>query len=142
MKPVKQEEKTGCGIACFATLAGIDYLTAKNLANKRGIFAEDPKLWSDTDSIRKLCASLNIKISKAHKQFQSWDMLPDLALLAIKWHKEKGIAFWHWSVFVREQKKSYVLDPNMNLKANRRTDFGRIKPKWFMEVFSAADHTR
>lgn len=134
MKPVKQEEKTGCGIACAAALAGISYSSAKKLANHQGIFADDPKLWSDAAWVRKLCASLAIKVSKTQIPFEGWNQLPDRALLAIKWHKENGTAFWHWAVFIREEGKSCVLDPKKSLKTNRRTDFGGIKPKWFLEV--------
>jgi len=60
--------------------------------------------------------------------------LPDRALLAIKWHLEKDIPYWHWVVFVRDTNNEYVLDSKKALKQNVRTDFGRIKPKWFIGV--------
>ncbi len=44
MKPVIQEELTGCGIASVAALAGITYQQAKSIANRLGIFAEDQQL--------------------------------------------------------------------------------------------------
>ena len=74
--------------------------------------------------------------SGKEQEFHSWGRLPDLALLATKWHLEKGAPFWHWVVFVRERERSYVLDPKKALKTNQRTDFGRIKPKWFIEVYA------
>ena len=43
--PIVQEEKTGCGIACIATLARTSYAKAKKVANSMGIFAEDRRLW-------------------------------------------------------------------------------------------------
>ncbi|MBT5631444.1 MAG: hypothetical protein HOJ13_01820 [Nitrospina sp.] len=135
MKPVVQEEKTGCGLACVATLAEVSYGAVKKSAYKLDISSKDPKLWSGTDHIRTLCATFGIKVAKSENLFQNWDQLPDCALLAIKWHKKKGIPFWHWTVFVREEKSCYVLDPKHNLKTNQRTDFGRVKPKWFIEVF-------
>jgi hypothetical protein len=72
--------------------------------------------------------------SGKEQRFYAWERLPDLALLAIQWHRENGIPFWHWAVFVREGERSYVLDPKKALKKNRRTDFARIRPKWFIEV--------
>lgn len=135
MKPVVQEEKIGCGLACVATLARITYPKIKKIAYRQGISAADPKLWSDTDHIRNLCATLGVKVAKSQNPFQSWERLPDCALLAIKWHKDNGIPYWHWTVFVREKEKAYVLDLKKSLKTNQRTDFGRIKPKWYIEVF-------
>lgn len=135
MKPVIQQDPTGCGIACVATLARITYKQAKGTATKIGISHDDHKLWSETDYVRKLLAQYKIKISTRQGSFKGWDKLPDCALLAIKWHVEDGASYWHWTVFVRERKESYVLDPAGHLKNNRRTDFRRMKPKWFIEVY-------
>ena len=135
LKPVVQEEKTGCGIACVATLAGITYSSSKKVANRQGIYADDSNLWSNTEYVKRLCASLNIRVAAKKAPFKSWKSLPDYALLAIKWHIESGTPFWHWTVFVREGGECYVLDPKKGLKTNLRTDFGRIKPKWFIKVF-------
>lgn len=136
MKPVVQQERTGCGIASAAAIAGVNYARAKTRANQLGIFAEDPKLWSDTKYVRTLLPKFRVSVSGKERKFVSWEKLPKLALLAIKWHLEKGKPFWHWVVFVREEKSSYVLDPKKGLKKNKRTDFGRMKPKWFIEVYA------
>jgi hypothetical protein len=37
-------------------------------------------------------------------------------------------------VFVREGGDAFVLDSKKALRTNRRTDFGRMKPKWFIPV--------
>ena len=66
--------------------------------------------------------------------FRSWKALPNLALLSIKWHREQGRPYWHWVVFVREGDEAYVLDSKRALRTHRRTDFGRMKPKWFIPV--------
>lgn len=134
MKPVVQNERTGCGIASVAALAGVSYAHAKAQARRLGISAEDPKLWSDTQYVRALLSKFGMSASGKEQRFHSWEKLPDLALLAIKWHLEKGKPYWHWVVFVRETESSYVLDPKKMLKKNKRTDFGRMKPKWFIKV--------
>lgn len=136
MNPVVQQEKTGCGIASVAALAGVSYAQVRTRAAKLGISAGDPTLWSDTRHVRTLLAEFNIHASRLEKPFVSWPRLPGLALLAIKWHRERGKPFWHWVVFVRENGSDYILDPKKALKTNRRTDFGRIRPKWFIEVYS------
>jgi predicted solute-binding protein len=135
LQPVIQQETTGCSIACAATLAGISYSQAKKLANSLGIFADDSALWSDTSAVRKLLSHLKVDVAKNEKAFRTWDKLPDCALLAIKWHEVHGIPFWHWAIFVRQEGQATVLDSKKSIKKNIRTDFGRIHPKWFIEVF-------
>lgn len=134
MDAVVQEEISGCGIAACAVLAGIAYAESKRHANDLGIHAEDPRLWSHTDSVRRLAERLGLALEAGEQPFERWDALPDRALLAIKWRLERGQPFWHWVVFVREEGQPVVLDSKKALRHNRRTDFGRIKPKWFIAV--------
>lgn len=134
MNPVVQKEKTGCGIASSAALAGISYDAAKDVANSIGIYAEDTALFSDTDYVRKLLKHLGINTSPEEKAFTSWDALPDKALLAIKWREKEGKAFWHWTCFVRQNGEAAVWDSGMRLKSPVRTDFWRMQPKWYIAV--------
>jgi hypothetical protein len=87
--------------------------------------------------VQKLLSTFGIKTGSREFPFRSWEGLPDHALLAIKWHLEKGRSYWHWVVFVRETGQSYVLDSKKSLRSNRRTDFGRMKPKWYIPVKGA-----
>jgi hypothetical protein len=134
MKPVIQEEITGCAIASSAALAGISYEQAKHIANNLGIYAKDSTLWSDKRYILELLAELGISTSKQEIAFTNWASLPNCTLLAINGNLENDKPFWHWVVFVREGDYEYVLDSKQSLKSNTRTDFGRIKPKWYIEV--------
>ncbi len=134
MRPVIQEDKTGCGLASVATLAGVSYRQVKITADQLGINVQDPKLWSDARYIQKLLASYNTSVSRQASTFRSWQHLPPLALLAIKWHQVHDCAFWHWVVFYRGPQGPIVLDSKRELRNHCRTDFGRIKPKWFLTV--------
>jgi len=136
MKPVIQEEETGCAIASSAAIAGVSYQEARKIAHSIGMYAEDSNLWSETNFIRKLIKKFGIKTGKKEIPFTGWESLPNCALLSIKWHIERGKPHWHWVVFVREGGKSYVLDSKKTLKTNVRTDFGRMKPKWHIEVIT------
>ena len=131
---VIQEEKTGCAIASSAAIAGISYEEARKIANGMGIYAEDSELWSETNYIRRLLAKLGVKADNKEIPFTNWESLPNCALLSIKWHLENGKPYWHWVVFVREGDRKYVLDSRKSLKSNIRTDFGRMKPKWYIEI--------
>jgi ABC-type bacteriocin/lantibiotic exporter with double-glycine peptidase domain len=99
MRPVVQLERTGCGIASMAVLAGVSYVQAKHVANRLGIFADDSRLWSETEHVRRLLKQYGFRSAQTEVPFTSWEALPDLALLAIKWHEDEGRAFWHWVVF-------------------------------------------
>ncbi|MCC6141845.1 MAG: hypothetical protein IT389_14640 [Nitrospira sp.] len=134
MKPVVQLERTGCGIASVAVLAGVRYVQAKREANRLGIFAEDRRLWSDTQPVRRLLAEYRIQTSRREYPFVSWAALPEIALLAVKWHRERGRPFWHWVVFWRSPHGPVVLDSKRTLRRHIRTDFGRMKPKWWIRV--------
>ena len=134
MKPVIQLAKTGCGIASVAVLAGVSYTAAKCVANRMGISVTDNRLWSETAHVRRLLKQYRLRASTREMPFHSWKALPDRALLAIKWHRVRSRAFWHWVVFVRDASGGYVLDSKRTLKRHVRKDFWRMTPRWFIEV--------
>jgi len=134
MRPVVQLERTGCGIASMAVLVGVSYAQAKQVANQLGIFADDPRLWSETDHVRRLLKEYGFRSAQTEVPFTSWEALPNLALLAIKWHEDEGRVFWHWVVFLRSSRGPVVFDSNRALRCHVRTDFGRMKPKWWIPV--------
>jgi hypothetical protein len=140
MRPVVQLERTGCGIASVAAIVGLSYAQAKAIASALGISARDERLWSETAHVRKLLEHLGVKPGRSERPFRSWESLPDLALLSIKWHFEKGRPYWHWVVFVRADNGARVLDPNKRLRHHLRTDFWRMKPKWFIPIVDAQQH--
>ena len=134
MKPVIQEDVTGCGIACVAMLTGQPYQRTKRIAERLGISVADPSLWSETYSVRKLLKHFSVPTSQKERPFHSWHTLPTVALLATKWHVDGERVFWHWVVFWRSPRGPVALDSKRALRHHVRKDFGRIKPKWFIEV--------
>lgn len=136
MKPVIQEERTGCGIAAVAAIAGVSYSRAKRVAGSAGIIAADPLLWSDYGHVRRLLSRFGIRSGRSTKPFRSWNSLPACALLAIKWRLQDGHPSWHWAVYVADGRGGYVLDSKRGLKMHVRRDFGRMKPEWYLPVFT------
>lgn len=134
MRPVVQLERTGCGIAVVAAMAGVSYRQAQRTASRLGIFAHDRRLWSETAHVRLLLREYRLRPASTEQPFRSWSSLPDQALLAIKWHREPGQPCWHWVVFVRDGEGERVLDSNRSLAHPVRKDFGRMKPKWYLAV--------
>jgi hypothetical protein len=105
------------------------------VANRLGISAGDSKLWSETQYVRRLLKKYGIMPANSQVLFTSWETLPDLALLAVKCHKEQGREYWHWVVFWRGPCGPVVLDSKRNLRSHARTDFSRMRPKWFIPVY-------
>ncbi|MBH0203447.1 MAG: hypothetical protein HP496_14400 [Nitrospira sp.] len=134
MKPVVQLERTGCGIAAVAAVAGVSYRQAQRTAHELGIYSTDRRLWSETTYVRRLLHEYRLRPASAEQPFRSWSDLLDLALLAIKWHCEQGRLCWHWVVFVRDRKGERVLDSKRSLVHHVRRDFWRMKPKWYIAV--------
>ncbi|MFV9474097.1 hypothetical protein ACM5Q9_06725 [Advenella sp. RU8] len=134
IKSVIQEETTGCGIASVANILGKTYAEMKAIADAMGISASDKALWSDTQYVRRMLSSAGVNTSSNEIPFESWDTLPELALLAIKHHQEEGKNFWHWVVFKRIDGQDFVLDSASYLSSNIRQDFEAMQPEWFIEV--------
>jgi hypothetical protein len=63
------------------------------VANRLGIFADDPRLWSETDHVRRLLKEYGFQSAQTEVPFTSWEALPDLAVLAIKWHEDEAEYF-------------------------------------------------
>jgi len=123
MNVIIQEETTGCGIASVANIVGQSYAEVKAKANAMGIFADDNTLYSDTQYVRNLLRAYDVQVSSNETPFQSWETLPDVALLSIKYHEENGLFFWHWVVFNRVQGRPVILDSAAYLEENKRLDF-------------------
>lgn len=134
---VVQEDRTGCAIASVAAITRRSYPSVKKAAARLGISVDDPALWGDTQLMRALVASFGVVAGPKEEPFRSWAALPDLALLAIKWHRTGAGAAWHWVVFTRFEGESCVLDSKRSLRTHERTDFGRMKPTWFIRLNDA-----
>ncbi|WP_114416548.1 hypothetical protein [Marinospirillum perlucidum] len=135
MQVVIQEEETGCGLASVANILGCSYAQVRQLAAKKGIFAADTRLWSETGYVRDLLEDQGVRLGADQQPFVSWEALPDTALLAIKHHREGDRDFWHWVVFKRRQGEARVLDSAAYLESNLRQDWEGMQPRWFIEVY-------
>ncbi len=61
MTPIIQQDRTGCGIASVAGLAGVSYQEAKHATTSIGISIEDKALWSETTYVRSLLSYYGVK---------------------------------------------------------------------------------
>ena len=123
MKRVRQEHRTGCGVACVAMLSGATYsetmiiaATALNWSRSQRTF------YTSSSQIQSLLLKLNISALKG-RSIRKWTSMPDTAIAGINHNEKNGT--WHWVIFRREAEKEYVLDPQS--KREVRTDFGRMR---------------
>ena len=133
-QPVVQKHPTGCGIAAAACLCQCSYEEMQKIAHAMQIYETDQSLWSDQQLVRRLVASRGISLTHETVEFTDWQALPDLALLALKYHEVDSIGYWHWAVFERFNGIASVLDSATYLTHNRRTDWDAMQPQWFIPV--------
>lgn len=123
MKRIRQEHRTGCGIACVAMLSGAAYAEVMSVAAKVFNWSESQRtFYTSSTQLQSLLFKMNISALKG-RSIRKWSSMPDTAIIGIN-HNEKNDT-WHWAIFCREADREYVLDPQS--KREVRTDFGRMR---------------
>lgn len=139
-----QQDRSGCGLACVAMLAGIGYAQARTLARGLGI---GPKPYryrtgaglhtaregylTDASQLRRMLKLLGVA-SGAQREVSGWDECDGDGIAAINYDPVNRS--WHWVVRLHDDTGACVLDPNARVRRERRTDFGRMKPVRFIPV--------
>jgi ABC-type bacteriocin/lantibiotic exporter with double-glycine peptidase domain len=132
MKRIIQEDKTGCGLACIAMIAkNVTYSSVKKRAVNKYGFDPNGVLYTQTNHLRELLEEYGVVIGKRKVPFKDWKRLPKLSILGIN-HKENTNT-WHWVIYRRTKEGAFVLDPKEIIKAEKRVDFGRMNPKWYIK---------
>ena len=73
------------------------YLQAQANASRLGISVKAPASgWSGTDCVRRMLLHCGIRLLPRGMPFRSRIALPDVVLLAMRWHLQPGKPFWHW----------------------------------------------
>jgi len=136
MKRILQEDGTGCGIACIAMITGRSYQQIKDeLIKMPGYSAKGP-FYTDASELRALAKSQGVSLIKRKRKFKEWKLVPNGSILAIRFKEKNSEQEWHWVVFNRINGREFVIDPKKSIKTDQRTDFGRIKAKWYLPIIS------
>lgn len=136
-----QHDRTGCGLACVAMLAGIGYAQARTLARALAIgprarpAGAGPRSagegWrTDARQLRRMLAVLRIG-SGAERRVGAWRECDGDGLVAIN---ARADGTWHWVVYLHDAHAPCVLDPNPRVRRDRRRDFGRMRPSRYVPV--------
>lgn len=139
IRRIKQEDNTGCGLACIAMLARTDYKEVREKAIEFGI-RRNGKFYTNTRDLHKLGQAFDVKTNqrrvrcvdkriKERPDTKARFVLPDTAILAIN---ERNDGVWHWVVYRRTPRDEYFLDPRS--KREERRDFGRIRIESYIKV--------
>jgi len=137
MRRIRQRDSTGCGLACIAMVAGINYEDVRAIAVSKLGWDETGDFYTGTRDLRDLAGYFGIAVGKRRRSFKSFNALPDTAILANNYKEQTDT--WHWVVFHRIEGKPVIYDPNQSIKNDKRRDFGRIKAKWFLPVLNYRD---
>ncbi|WP_223621318.1 hypothetical protein [Lysobacter sp. ESA13C] len=142
-----QEDATGCGLACVAMLGGIGYAQARVLARRLGVGPHDRVVgrgdqartvrnayFSDARQLRRMLKLLGLRAGP-ERRLARWEALDRSGIAGINPNRREGS--WHWVVYLHSDEGGCVLDPNPRVRSERRTDFGRMKPRCFIPVAPA-----
>ncbi|MEI8656449.1 cysteine peptidase family C39 domain-containing protein [Vibrio sp. Hal054] len=134
MRRVVQQDRTGCGLACIAILAGTEYSNVKDRALDLFNIESSDEFYTNASELQKLGQEFNLNVGGKRRVFKGFNALPDLAILAINYRENEDT--WHWVVYCRDGGNEFVIDPKKAVKAERRTDFGRLakSTRWFIAV--------
>jgi len=66
------------------------------------------------------------------RRLTHWTSLSALSIGGINYNEEFDT--WHWVVYVPTAQGGYVLDPRASVKAHRRYDFHRMRPRFFIPI--------
>ena len=131
MRRIKQEDATGCGIACAAMIAGVSYARARTRAVELGLVDCAPPHYTSSRQLRQLVGSFGATASRG-RRLTHWTSLSELSIVGINYNEKSDT--WHWVVYVPSTHGGYVLDPRAAVKADRRYDFPRMRPRSFIPI--------
>lgn len=130
-KQVKQDDKTGCGLACVALLARSTY--KKQKAKATNILEDWPykpnAFYTNEKQIKALLKENDIQHGYYRKEDDWSKIKTDIAIVAINRKNDR----WHWVVYFRNKTDAYMIDSNS--KKERRTDFGRARLHAYLPIY-------
>lgn len=124
IRRVVQEEPRGCGIACVAMVAGMNYQAVRNYFARHIFLPRDRKPHTRHYQLCRALHKMGIKTEK--RRFDHWRSIDTNAIVPINRQIDGG---WHWIVFVSHP-RMYILDPAKE-KKGRRYDFRGLNARGY-----------
>ncbi len=141
LKPVKQKNICGCGIAAIACITKRTYKQVERKALKvlsnwpREKAANNrPLHFTNCYEQTRILKEYHFKTSGKEVHTKFWGDLPDLAIIYIDLTTSKYGESWHVVVFVRDDKGAKVYDSMYGRNGVVRTDFDNMELFGFMKI--------
>ena len=116
---VRQRERSDCGVACLAMVAGIDYLEA--LDTFEGLGYADKKSRLATNFSELAAALSRHGLAARLKRWRGWDEFSGLGILKTRASDWSSHGPWHWVVAESQPSCGYLVrDPSSPLAALER----------------------
>ena len=128
IKHVWQQDKTGCGIAIVAMVAGKTYKQIRRKALKEGIVKETC-FGTTVKSIKQLLSFYKIE-GQRMKSFYKWRDIPTTAIASTSFTSD---GWWHWVLYVKTDKETFLYDPWDN-KGKKRKHFNGLQLGQYMTI--------
>jgi ABC-type bacteriocin/lantibiotic exporter with double-glycine peptidase domain len=113
---VRQRERTDCGVACLAMVAGIDYSAALTTFVELGY--ADKKTRLSTNYHELMAALRHHGLAVCMKRWRGWGYFSGLGILKTRAINRPNRGSWHWVVAESRPSCGYLVrDPNSPLAA-------------------------
>lgn len=117
---LKQQDETGCGLACVAMIVGVSYLDVRKQFIKQ--IGKIPRRFATTaDELHLLLKEYDFLAEPFEEKYQ-WSDCDGVNIIGVFSSRP------HWVVYVNLQGHNYFIDPDANLDIGYRRDFYRTKP--------------
>ncbi|BBD08494.1 cysteine peptidase family C39 domain-containing protein [Desulfovibrio ferrophilus] len=136
IRRIIQSDVNGCGLACVAMVTNHTYAEVRKKAfEKLTGLAKNGYLTTSRD-VKSLLNIFGFEGSRLIRfSFKNISKIPDLCLFKINRHFDaEGVEYWHWVVFVRDDREMYILDPKKSIRTNKRKDWGRMNVVSYMSI--------
>jgi hypothetical protein len=120
VRRVPQLDKTGCGVACVASVAGVSYAKARRL-----MFGSSPGSYTDTGDLRSALRKHGVKVGPRliPLRTRSYFDLAHHAILKVNVKRSSG--YWHWVVWDAVRRR--LIDP-------RQPPYKRLRAVSFLKI--------
>ena len=138
IKYIKQEDDSGCGLACLAMLTGMSYNEVKKRLKLKIFSKESNEFYTNFHQTIRCAKILGLSLN-SRKRNTEWKSIETNAIVSTDYTKGKT-KYWHWVVFVRNKNGWFVYDPHETKGRGGkkiRSMRGR-KLGWYMTVIKIA----
>lgn len=103
---INQEDTTGCGIACVATVIGLPYQTVKTKAAQLFKWGQNRKIFrTGLGNLERLLKEFDVECVR--KKSRKWEDISGLAIVGVN-RQENGK--FHWVVVINDERGFLILD--------------------------------